>query len=73
MWNAGSTPARMIEVISPAGFEDFFRGLVDMADAGPPDMERVAELAMTYELPFAEPEWLPDIIARYNLTPPPAP
>ena len=24
MWNAGSTPARMIEVITPAGFEDFF-------------------------------------------------
>ena len=30
MWNAGSTPARMIEVISPAGFEGFFRDLTDM-------------------------------------------
>lgn len=27
MWNAGSTRARMIEVISPAGFEGFFREL----------------------------------------------
>jgi len=25
MWNAGRTPARMIEIISPAGFEGFFR------------------------------------------------
>ena len=25
MWNAGTTPARMIEIISPAGFEHFFR------------------------------------------------
>jgi hypothetical protein len=25
MWNAGLEPARMIEVISPAGFEHFFR------------------------------------------------
>lgn len=25
MWNAGTSPARMIEVISPAGFEHFFR------------------------------------------------
>ena len=25
MWNAGPSPARMIEVISPAGFEHFFR------------------------------------------------
>lgn len=30
MWNAGSTPARMIEVISPAGFEKFFRDLADL-------------------------------------------
>jgi len=27
MWNAGQVPARMIEVISPAGFEGFFRDL----------------------------------------------
>jgi hypothetical protein len=29
MWNAGSTPARIIEIISPAGFENFFRDVVD--------------------------------------------
>ena len=29
MWNAGPEPARMIEVISPAGFELFFRDVVD--------------------------------------------
>lgn len=27
------------------------------------------ELAARYQLPFARPEWLPDVIARYNLTP----
>src|SRR5664280_922485 len=37
MWNAGSTPARMIEVISPAGFEGFFRELPDMTAIGAPD------------------------------------
>ena len=26
-WNAGDTPARILEVISPAGFENFFRWL----------------------------------------------
>ncbi len=71
MWNAGSTPARMIEIISPAGFEEFFREFADMAEAGPPDFEAVAELAERYQLPFAQPDWLPDVIARYNLTPPP--
>lgn len=72
MWNAGSTPARMIEVISPAGFEDFFRELVDMTDAGPPDPDRIAQVAGRYQLPSAEPDWLPDVISRYGLTPPPA-
>lgn len=69
MWNAGSTPARMIEVISPAGFERFFRDFVDMSDVGPPAMDEIRGLGDRYGLPFAEPDWLPDIIARYDLTP----
>lgn len=71
MWNAGSVPARMIEVITPAGFENFFREFADMTDAGPPDPAAIPELASRYGLPFALPEWLPDVIERYNLTPPP--
>ena len=27
MWNAGKIPARMIEIIQPAGFEDFFAAM----------------------------------------------
>lgn len=71
MWNAGSTRARMIEVITPAGFERFFRDFADITDVRRPEPDEVAELAARYELPFARPEWLPDLIARYNLTPPP--
>ena len=67
MWNAGSTPARMIEVISPAGFEDFFRELTDMTAVGAPDPADVARLGDRYGLPFAQPDWLPDVIARYHL------
>ena len=70
MWNAGKVPARMIEVISPAGFEHFFWGLADHFEAGPPDPEVIGRLAAEYGLQFAEPPWLPDIIARYGLTPP---
>ena len=69
MWNAGTTPARMIEVIAPAGFEQFFREFVDMTAAGAPGPEAIAELGGRYQLPFARPEWLPGVIARYNLTP----
>jgi quercetin dioxygenase-like cupin family protein len=69
MWNAGSTPARMIEVISPAGFEGFFRELTDLTASGRPDPADVGALGARYGMPFAEPDWLPDVIARYKLTP----
>ena len=70
MWNAGRVPARMIEIISPAGFEDFFKELSDLLVAGPPEDGQVAALAERYGLQFGQPEWLPDLISRYGLTPP---
>ena len=74
MWNAGDTPARMIEVISPPGFDErFFQEVADLNEAGPPDPAQLAELAAQAGLQMAEPDWLADVIARYNLTPPPAP
>ena len=69
MWNAGSVPARMIEIISPAGFEHFFRELADLVAAGPPDPSDIAAIAQRYGLQFGEPDWLPGIVDRYKLTP----
>jgi len=71
MWNAGAVPARMIEIISPSGFEHCFREIADMLADGPPPEDAMAALAAKYGLEFGRPAWLPDIIARYNLTPPP--
>src|SRR3954452_21409492 len=45
MWNAGTGEARMIEVITPAGFERFFAELADMVEAGPPDPDDLEALA----------------------------
>jgi len=73
MWNAGRTPARMIEVISPAGFEGFFREVAELIPSGPPTLDAMAALATSYGLEFSDAEWLPDIIARYGLNPPPMP
>src|SRR6476620_701382 len=56
MWNAGSTPARMIEVITPAGFEDFFRDFVDITDVRAPSRDEVGQIGARYGLPFAQPE-----------------
>ena len=71
MWNAGRTPARLLEIISPAGFEGFFRELADLVAAGPPAFEELVRLGDRYGLRFAEADWLPDVIARYGLNPPP--
>jgi quercetin dioxygenase-like cupin family protein len=68
MWNAGSAPARMIEIISPAGFEHFFREVLEMVSAGAADPEQGMMLAQRYGLQFGNPAWLADVIARYGLT-----
>jgi quercetin dioxygenase-like cupin family protein len=73
MWTAGDTPAHMIEIISPGGFERFFREAADIVAAGPPSQEALSAVADRYGLEFAEPSWLPEIIQRYNLTPLPTP
>jgi mannose-6-phosphate isomerase-like protein (cupin superfamily) len=67
MWNAGSVPARMIEIITPAGFEHFFREVCEMVAAGPDTAGDAEAMADRYGLRFEEPDWLPDIIARYGL------
>jgi quercetin dioxygenase-like cupin family protein len=71
MWNAGPVPARMIEIISPGGFEGFFRDVVDLAAVGPPTLDDVLAVADAYGLQFHQPDWMPDVIARYGLAPPP--
>ena len=73
MWNAGPEPARMIEVISPAGFEHFFAELAGLTAAGPPQPPEFMALAERYGLQGGQPDWLPGLIARYHLTPPPGP
>src|SRR6187551_1929515 len=67
MWNAGQVPARMIEVISPAGFELFFRAVVDMLEAGDTDPDRGAALAAEHGLRFVDTPWLADVIRRFGL------
>src|SRR5215216_5528161 len=68
MWNAGSVRARMIEIISPAGLENFFWELSELVGAAaPPDLTQLVALAETYGVQFGEPDWLPDIIDRYKL------
>jgi mannose-6-phosphate isomerase-like protein (cupin superfamily) len=50
-WNPADQPARLLEIISPAGFEGYFAGLGEIfAGQGPRDPGRMAELADRYGL-----------------------
>lgn len=68
MWNAGDVPARMIELISPAGFEDYFVELAAAVAAagGLPDPEARTAIAARYGLEFDMTE-VPDLVARHGL------
>ena len=70
MWNAGGVPARMIELISPAGFEAYFVELAAaVAAAGNRvDPEITRPIAERYGLSF-DPTDVPDLIARHGLGP----
>ena len=70
MWNAGPTPARMIEIISPAGFEHFFWDMSELSSEGR-HRSGLPLLAAEHGLVFGGAPWLDDVIARYDLTPPP--
>jgi mannose-6-phosphate isomerase-like protein (cupin superfamily) len=65
-WNAGDTTARILEIISPAGFEDFFEELDALGGAiqAPPDA--LAALCARYELEM-QPETVPGLLARFDL------
>ena len=62
----GREPARILEVISPAGFEGFFDKLVDLVAERPPDPDTLATLAGEYGLDV-DPSTVPDLIAEHGL------
>src|SRR2546426_1564316 len=49
-WNAGDEPARLLELISPAGFENYFRELAPLLAAAEPDETAIGEVLARYEL-----------------------
>jgi len=65
-WNAGDTPARILEIISPAGFEDFFAELDGLGGALQASPEALAELCARYELDM-QPETVPGLLERFGL------
>ena len=65
-WNAGDEPARILEIISPAGFEKYFEELVDGGGSGQMTPAALRELAGRYGLEM-DPSSIPDLVQRFGL------
>jgi quercetin dioxygenase-like cupin family protein len=65
-WNAGDEPARILEIISPAGFERFFDELVDLGGVTQAEPQTLADLCARYALEM-DPESVPGLVERFDL------
>jgi len=66
-WNATDRPARILEIISPPGFERFFRDAAALAELGASAEDpRWSELGERYGLRFHD-EWLDELEKRYRV------
>ena len=66
-WNAGDEPCRILEIIAPGGFENYFDEIVDATQAGPLDFEWLGALAARYGLEV-DPASIPVLCERFGLT-----
>jgi mannose-6-phosphate isomerase-like protein (cupin superfamily) len=72
-WNPTDRPARVLEIISPAGFEMFFREWASMLAApGEPDIAAITAVEERYGNggQLGQMDWIPDLMQRYGLNSP---
>ena len=65
-WNAGDDPCRILEIIAPAGFEEFFSELVDLGGVTQADPEVLGGLCERYALEM-DPSSVPGLLERFGL------
>ena len=65
-WNAGDEPARILEIISPAGFERFFDELVDLGGVTRAEPQTLADLCGRYAIEM-DPDSIPGLLERFDL------
>jgi mannose-6-phosphate isomerase-like protein (cupin superfamily) len=65
-WNAGDEPARLLELISPAGFENYFREVAPLLPAPEQHQAELAEVLARYELDI-DFDTIPVLAERHGL------
>jgi quercetin dioxygenase-like cupin family protein len=66
MWNAGTEPARLIEVYTPGGFELFFKDFGDRLRQGPIGLDELNRLGKPHGIQFFD-DWIDELKAAYNV------
>jgi uncharacterized cupin superfamily protein len=64
-WNATTKPARLLELISPAGFEKYFAELADLLRTGG-GVDQITKLAERYGMELRM-DWVPELCAKFKL------
>jgi gentisate 1,2-dioxygenase len=65
-WNAGDEPARILEIVSPAGFEQYFAEIVALGGSRNAPPSGLRELAARYGLEV-RPDTIPGLLERFGL------
>ena len=65
-WNAGDEPCRILEIISPGGFEHYFDELGAVLGGGEFDPAQLGEIGARYGLEF-KPETVGELCAEHGL------
>jgi len=65
-WNAGEQPARILEIVSPAGFEQYFVELIDLGGSTKADPLALRALSERYGLEV-NPQSIPELVKRFEL------
>jgi quercetin dioxygenase-like cupin family protein len=68
-WNPTDKPARLLEIISPAGFEKFFAEAGELFKGTTPDPEKIQSLSGKYHASLGWNEWIPELTKKYKLKP----
>jgi quercetin dioxygenase-like cupin family protein len=68
MWNVTDEPARILEIVMPAGLEQYFDELAPiLSEHGPEWTKRYYELATRHGLTILD-DWSDELKARYQIT-----
>jgi quercetin dioxygenase-like cupin family protein len=65
-WNAGDEPARLLELISPAGFENYFREMAPLLAATERDQAAIGKVVARYQLDI-DFTTIPTLAEQHNL------